>query len=51
MHGFTHDVGPQAPGVAYHAASDQRSFLAIKAFLAEIFDTELASATANEVSF
>jgi dienelactone hydrolase len=36
MHGFTHDVGPQGPGVAYEAASDRRSFLAIKAFLAEI---------------
>jgi dienelactone hydrolase len=36
MHGFTHDVGPQGPGVAYDAASDRRSFLAIKAFLAEI---------------
>ena len=39
VHGFTHDVGPQGPGVAYHAASDRRSFIAIKAFLAEIFDT------------
>jgi len=35
MHGFTHNVGPQAPGVAYHAVSDERSFKAIKAFLAE----------------
>jgi hypothetical protein len=40
MHGFTHDVGLQAPGVAYHAVTDKRSFLAIKAFLAEIFDTD-----------
>ena len=39
-HGFTHDVGPHAPGVAYHAVSDKRSFLAIKAFLAEVFSTE-----------
>jgi dienelactone hydrolase len=39
MHGFTHDVGPHGPGVAYHAASDQRSFQAIKAFLAEVFGT------------
>jgi dienelactone hydrolase len=37
MHGFTHDVGPHGPGVAYHRASDQRSFQAIKGFLAEIF--------------
>lgn len=39
MHGFTHDVGLQAPGVAYHAVSDQRSFLPIRAFLGEIFGT------------
>ncbi|HET6869661.1 MAG TPA: dienelactone hydrolase family protein [Solirubrobacteraceae bacterium] len=44
MHGFTHDVGPQAPGVAYHAVSDQRSFLAIKTFLTEIFGTGLMTA-------
>jgi dienelactone hydrolase len=47
MHGFTHDTGPQMPGVAYHAASDKRSFLAIRAFVAEIFGTEAASATAQ----
>jgi dienelactone hydrolase len=35
MHGFTHDVGPHSPGVAYHAASDARSFEAIKTFLVE----------------
>jgi len=46
MHGFTHDTSPQTPGVAYHAASDKRSFLAIKAFIAEIFGTE-ASAPAQ----
>jgi dienelactone hydrolase len=46
MHGFTHDVGPQAPGVAYHAVSDQRSFVAIRAFLTEIFGTELMTARA-----
>lgn len=40
MHGFTHDVGPQGPGVAYHAASDTRSFNAIRTFLAEAFGTE-----------
>jgi dienelactone hydrolase len=37
MHGFTHDVGPESPGVAYHALSDQRSFHAIRAFFDEIF--------------
>jgi len=40
MHGFTHDTGPQAPGVEYHAASDTRSFNAIRTFLTEIFGTE-----------
>ncbi len=50
MHGFTHDVGPQAPGVAYHAASDRRSFLAIKAFLAEVFGMELLTARAEELN-
>jgi dienelactone hydrolase len=33
MHGFTHEVGPQGPGVASDPVSDKRSFLAIKAFL------------------
>jgi dienelactone hydrolase len=38
MHGFTHDKGgPAAPGVAYHAATDTRSSIAIQMFLAEIF--------------
>jgi dienelactone hydrolase len=40
MHGFTHDVGPQAPGVAYHAASDTRSFHAIRTFLTEVFGAD-----------
>jgi dienelactone hydrolase len=46
MHGFTHDVGPQGPGVAYHAVSDKRSFLAIKTFLSDIFDMEDITHTA-----
>jgi dienelactone hydrolase len=50
MHGFTHDVGRQGPGVAYHAVSDKRTFQAIKAFLAEIFGTEIGSATADELN-
>jgi dienelactone hydrolase len=37
MHGFTHDVGAQGPGVAYDAAADARSFAAIRAFLSEVF--------------
>lgn len=38
MHGFTHEhaVPGATPGVAYDAAADQRSFLAIRAFLAEV---------------
>jgi dienelactone hydrolase len=40
MHGFTHDVGPQAPGVAYHAATDVRSFNAVRTFLTEVFGTD-----------
>jgi hypothetical protein len=50
MHGFTHDVGPQAPGVAYHPVSDRRSLLAIKAFLAEIFGMEVVSATPEQLN-
>ena len=41
VHGFTHDVGPEAPGVAYDAAADARSSAAITAFLAEVFATSL----------
>lgn len=40
MHGFTHDIGPQGPGVAYHPVSDHRSFQAIKTFLGEVLGTE-----------
>jgi dienelactone hydrolase len=37
QHGFTHEHAPPAatPGVAYHALSDERSFAAASAFLAE----------------
>jgi len=37
MHGFTHQGGPQMPGVAYHALSDARSAKAIQNFFAELF--------------
>jgi dienelactone hydrolase len=37
-HGFTHDHGPPSPGVAYDAATDARSTLAIEEFLAEAFN-------------
>jgi dienelactone hydrolase len=37
MHGFTHDLGPSMPGVAYDAATDVRSTAAIQAFFAELF--------------
>jgi dienelactone hydrolase len=38
MHGFTHEhAAPGAtPGVAYHTHADQRSFLAARAFLADV---------------
>jgi dienelactone hydrolase len=37
MHGFTHQGGPQLPGVAYDALSDARSAKAIENFFAELF--------------
>jgi len=39
MHGFTHDqaVKHPSPGVAYHALTDARSWIAIRTFFAEIF--------------
>jgi dienelactone hydrolase len=37
MHGFTHQGGPQMPGVAYDALSDARSAKAIQNFFAELF--------------
>jgi dienelactone hydrolase len=38
MHGFTHEhADGTMPGVAYHAASDARSSIAIQVFLAEAF--------------
>ena len=38
MHGFTHEAGPAALGVAYHAVTDARSGNAIQSFLVELFD-------------
>ncbi len=37
VHGFTHRSGPALPGVAYNAAADTRSAMAIKNFFAEVF--------------
>ena len=37
MHGFTHDSGPNLPGVAYHAQADARSTRHIRHFLSELF--------------
>ena len=37
LHGFTHEHGPPSPGVAYNAAADARSSIAIAALLAEAF--------------
>lgn len=36
-HGFTHQGDQGSPGVAYNPAADARSFLAITAFLREVF--------------
>ena len=43
VHGFTHEDKWNVPGVAYHAASDARSWRAIEAFFAEIFTQEHAA--------
>jgi dienelactone hydrolase len=43
VHGFTHEDKWNVPGVAYHAASDARSWRAIEAFFAEIFTHEQAA--------
>jgi dienelactone hydrolase len=43
VHGFTHQDKWNVPGVAYHAASDARSWRAIEAFFAEIFTQEYAA--------
>jgi dienelactone hydrolase len=42
MHGFTHEhaAAHPVPGVAYHAPTDARSWVAIQAFLSEIFDSK-----------
>ncbi len=42
MHGFTHQDGPYPPGVAYHAASNNRCAKAIQVFLSEIFATDIS---------
>ncbi len=37
MHGFTHEGGPNIPGVAYHSQADVRSTQHIRNFLSELF--------------
>ena len=37
MHGFTHEAGTPAPGVAYHAQADARSAAAMQSFFMELF--------------
>jgi dienelactone hydrolase len=37
MHGFTHEAGPTMPGVAYNAAADARSAIAMQTFFSELF--------------
>jgi dienelactone hydrolase len=45
MHGFTHEAGPPAPGVAYHAQADARSAGAMQSFFMELFGSD---ANANQ---
>jgi dienelactone hydrolase len=44
MHGFTHEGGPEIPGVAYHALADARSAAAMQNFLSELFGWDLSEA-------
>ena len=37
MHGFTHEMGPAMPGVAYDAVADARSTAAMRNFFSELF--------------
>jgi len=37
MHGFTHETGPQMPGVAYNAQADARSAATMGSFFGELF--------------
>jgi dienelactone hydrolase len=39
MHGFTHEDGPELPGVAYHRLTDFRSATAMQSFFVEIFSS------------
>jgi dienelactone hydrolase len=43
MHGFTHETGPQMPGVAYNAQADARSAAAMQNFLGELFGRDASA--------
>jgi dienelactone hydrolase len=45
VHGFTYKGASQNPGVAYNAAADQRSTVAINDFFAEVFGSSLSATT------
>jgi dienelactone hydrolase len=45
VHGFTHKGAARNPGVAYNAAADQRSTIAINDFFAEVFGSSLLATT------
>lgn len=40
MHGFTHEAGPLASGVAYHPQADARSAAAMQSFFIELFGSD-----------
>jgi dienelactone hydrolase len=45
VHGFTHKGAAPNPGVAYNAAADRRSTIAINDFFAEVFGSSLSATT------
>jgi dienelactone hydrolase len=42
-HGFTHKGAARNPGVAFNAAADRRSTIAINDYFAELFGTSLSA--------
>lgn len=50
MHGFTHETGLNAPGVAYHAQADARSAAAMQSFFLELFGPEANASRSGPVT-
>ena len=50
MHGFTHETGPNVPGVAYHAQADTRSATAMQSFFLELFGPALNASHSGAVT-